>query len=213
MGKAIALQLEGEMLEFHPERALVWPAEHALLVADLHLGKAEAFQSNGIGVPNGHNEEDLIRLETLITDLGAKKVFILGDLFHARITDDLLVLFRDWSNSLQAEMHLISGNHDRYSEFQMRRFPITVHENELQLGPFRLSHEPRPEPRSFNICGHIHPQVRISGGNDTLRLPCFVVEKNQLILPSFGSFTGGFKVDFQQGRTFFAIAEGEVVEI
>lgn len=213
MGKTIVMQLEGEMLEFHPERALVWPAQNALLVADLHLGKAEAFQSKGIGVPNGHNREDLIRLETLLTDLDTNQLFILGDLFHAQISDQLLIMFRDWSKSLQVEMHLISGNHDRYSKFEMRRFPITVHKNELELGPFRLTHEPLQGNRRFNICGHIHPQVRLSGGNDTLRLPCFVLEKRQLTLPSFGSFTGGFRVRPKEGRTFYAIAEGEVVEI
>ena len=201
------------MLELHPERVIYWPAQKILLVADLHLGKAEAFQKMGVGVPSGHNAEDLVRLESLVVELGAKRVLILGDLFHAKISRDLVTTFREWADSLQAEIELVTGNHDRYVTSELKEFPLVVHDKLLKISPFRLTHEPHKGLKGYNICGHVHPQVRISAGHDSLRLPCFVMDKEQLILPSFGSFTGGFKMDFREGRTFYAVADGELVEV
>ena len=201
------------MLELHPEKVIYWPARKALLVADLHLGKAEAFQKMGVGVPSGHNVEDLVRLESLVVELGAKRVMILGDLFHAKISDHLIKTFETWADSLQAEIELVTGNHDRYVSAELNGFPLVIHDQSLTMSPFRFTHEPHKGLKGYNICGHVHPQVRISAGHDSLRLPCFVMDSEQLILPSFGSFTGGFKMDFQEGRTFYAVADGELVEV
>jgi len=213
MGRSIAIPLEGEILELHPEKVIHWAAEHALLVADLHLGKAESFQSMGVAVPNGHDTEDLVRLESLAVEMGVKRVIVLGDLFHAQISGSLLKTFREWASSIQFKIDLVTGNHDRYAESDINKLPLTIHSELLKMGPFRLTHEPARGLRGFNICGHVHPQVRLASGNDSLRLPCFVIDYEQLILPSFGSFTGGFKMDFREGRTFYAVADGKLVEV
>ena len=41
-----------EHLEFLPEKALWRPEGRELLIADLHLGKAEVFQAHGIPLPS-----------------------------------------------------------------------------------------------------------------------------------------------------------------
>ena len=46
------------------DKALYLPDEEALLVSDVHLGKAETFQSFGIPIPNQMNEENLDRLRS-----------------------------------------------------------------------------------------------------------------------------------------------------
>ena len=50
--------------------------------------------------------------------------------------------------------------------------------------------------------GHLHPACRIHGrGRDSLRLPCFVSDGRQVILPAFGEFTGGWIADAAPDRT------------
>jgi metallophosphoesterase superfamily enzyme len=45
---------------------------------------------------------------------------------------------------------------------------------------------------------------------DALRLPCFVVGPHRMILPSFGSFTGGHVVRPEAGDRIF-VTSGEAV--
>jgi metallophosphoesterase superfamily enzyme len=56
-----------------------------------------------------------------------------------------------------------------------------------------LSHEPLEQiaPGMLNICGHIHPGVRLVGkARQSIRIPCFFQTGSCLILPAFGNFTG-----------------------
>jgi hypothetical protein len=52
-------------------RALYWPARRALLIADLHLGKADVFRRAGIALPSGGTGEDLQRLQGCWTGMPA----------------------------------------------------------------------------------------------------------------------------------------------
>jgi hypothetical protein len=58
-----------------PARALVWPAEQALLVADLHLEKASWFARSGQMLPPYDSRETLDRLTALVRHTGARRVF------------------------------------------------------------------------------------------------------------------------------------------
>ena len=66
----------------------------------------------------------------------------------------------------------------------------------------------------FNICGHIHPVVKIPDGRNTsLRLPCYHLRENILTLPSFGSFTGGHVIKPNKADRFFVDHMGKVIEV
>ena len=67
-----------------PGRAAYLPATATLLVADLHLGKEATFRHRGIPVPDGAATKDLARLAMLVAQTRARRLLILGDLFHAR---------------------------------------------------------------------------------------------------------------------------------
>jgi metallophosphoesterase superfamily enzyme len=45
---------------------------------------------------------------------------------------------------------------------------------------------------------------------DALRLPCFVVGRERMILPSFGAFTGGHAIRPQAGDRIY-VSSGEAV--
>ncbi|OZA92858.1 MAG: hypothetical protein B7X59_15280 [Polaromonas sp. 39-63-203] len=53
--------------------------------------------------------------------------------------------------------------------------------------------------------------VRLSGrGRDSLRMPCFVAQAGQAVLPAFGEFTGGWMVGAEQGRRLYPVGGGVV---
>ena len=63
-------------------RALYWPREQALLVADLHLEKGSFFARHGQMIPPYDSRETLERVALAIRETGARRVITLGDNFH-----------------------------------------------------------------------------------------------------------------------------------
>ena len=64
-----------------------------------------------------------------------------------------------------------------------------------------FSHIPCTESSTFNICGHIHPAFKIRGkARQSIKLPCYYLTLNQLILPSFGQFTGSHIIDLKSNK-------------
>jgi metallophosphoesterase superfamily enzyme len=63
-------------------------------------------------------------------------------------------------------------------------------------------------PRTgYALCGHVHPGVRVFGrGDDSARLPCFVLGRRRAILPAFGRMTGLAIVHPTPDETIVAIA-------
>ena len=47
------ISLAGEAVRLLPERAIYWERERALVVADLHWGKAATFRAAGVPLPPG----------------------------------------------------------------------------------------------------------------------------------------------------------------
>ena len=78
-------------------------------------------------------------------------------------------------------------------------------------GPFVLRHQSSEvKDADFQICGHVHPCVKIGDGRDKLRLPCFALKSKLLLLPSFGELTGGYELLPQEWETFVLCLENEV---
>ena len=51
------------LLEMLPSRALFLPRTKELLISDVHLGKAEYFQQNGIPLTNNSDENNFARIK------------------------------------------------------------------------------------------------------------------------------------------------------
>ena len=91
-GKAMAIDVAGEVLHLLPDGAVWWASVRTLWLSDLHLGKAAHFRPHG--VPSG-SEPTLATLHRLRAQLQALQpagVLLLGDLFHSDIN-------REWSHS------------------------------------------------------------------------------------------------------------------
>jgi DNA ligase-associated metallophosphoesterase len=185
----------GHELALGQVRALYWPAERALLVADLHLEKASWFAARGQMLPPYDSRDTLERLADAVKVTGARRVITLGDNFHddagalrldAHCTGMLEALTRalDWV--------WITGNHD---EQLPRGFGGTILP-ELELGGVVLRHEARAGERAPELSGHYHPKLRVNVRNRHIARPCAVLGRGsggceRMILPAFGTLTGG----------------------
>jgi DNA ligase-associated metallophosphoesterase len=212
------LDLAGEPVRLLPERALFWPGACALIVADVHWGKAAAFRSAGIPIPGGATRRDLDRLEAAIGRTGARRLIVLGDLFHARagrIATRTLAHLRSWRDERESlEIQLVRGNHDRHAGDPPPDLRVNCLDAPAFLPPFALRHEPRLTDGGYTLAGHVHPGVVISGrGLFSDRLACFVVGERMAVLPAFGSFTGMGMVRPEESERVFAVADDEVVEV
>ena len=203
----ISHRIKDQQLWLSPERCIFWEEEKALILSDLHFGKTGHFRKSGIAVPPSVYREDLHRLLTQIQYFQPRKLLIVGDLFHSRENQELHP-FKKWREDLaHVEVHLIEGNHDILSKDWYTQAGITVHTDELQIGPFGFIHDITESGCSaYCFSGHIHPGVWISGlGRQGLRFPCFYFGESYAVLPAFGRFTGCVAIDPAPNANVFAI--------
>jgi len=207
-GAQARLAWQGEELLLLGERAIWDPDRRTLLVADLHLGKAETFQAHGIPVPSDGDLETLNALIALAVRWQPEEIVVLGDLIHSRLglTSELRQKLDALPTLLGCPLRLIGGNHDRGSWIAgLRQDPPVA------LGPWWLSHEPDPRAGRLNLCGHLHPVALLGRNGDRLRLSCFSYcpRSERLALPAFGALTGGMPLPAHERQ--WLVAEGTVL--
>lgn len=212
--RACTVVWAGETLTLLPERALWWPARRTLLLADLHIGKAASFRAWGQPVPAGTTQRNLARLDDLIAQHAPEQLVLLGDFLHAAAarTPQVLGALADWrARHAGLAITLVRGNHDDRAGDPPDALGIAVVDEPHLVGPFACCHHPQTHATHFVLAGHLHPVCRLHGpGRDRLRLPCFVAEPGQALLPAFGEFTGGWRVDAAPGRRLYAVGDGGV---
>jgi uncharacterized protein len=214
----VLLDIAGEDVRLLPERALFWPRACSLVVADVHWGKAATFRAAGIPIPGGTTTEDLARLDRAIQRTGARRLVVLGDLFHARpgrVAARTLATLRQWRQRTSGvEIQLVRGNHDRHAGDPPADLRINCLNAPAFVPPFVLRHQPEPSPEGYTLAGHVHPALVVSGpALQRERLPCFLVQPRVMLLPAFGSFTGSAAVNPEACDRAFVVADGEVLAV
>jgi DNA ligase-associated metallophosphoesterase len=216
---SIEIEHGGALLHLLPERAIWWSALGTLIVADVHLGKGTAFRAMGVPVPTGSSAKDLQRLTALIHTTDAQRLIVLGDLIHARRSHqpELDAALADWrAQHSSLNIVLVRGNHDRSAGRLSERLAIEEVDAPLREGGLLLQHEPTPTVlNEALLAGHVHPVVALRDfDRSRVTLPCFVFDRDGVgVLPSFGSFTGGARVERFAGRRCFACAGSRLVEV
>jgi len=171
--------------------ALWWPEQRMLVVSDLHLGKSErTARRDGTLLPPYETRDALYRLEAAIDQTSAGTVICLGDSFDdirasQSLTDDDAL----WITRLQAGRRWVwvEGNHDPAPP----AFGGT-HLAELPAPPLILRHIARPGTCG-EVSGHYHPKASVSVHGRTITRPCFLIDSERVILPAFGTYTGGLR--------------------
>lgn len=218
MSEVAILEVLGETLLLHPERAVIWQSHRTIIVADTHFGKSAIFGQHGVATPAGSDDQDRQRLTRLVIESEAHQLIVLGDFVHSPLAVDSQEArdLEEWSSSLRpAVVQVIVGNHDRGIAKVCCPSVQWLEEDKIEL-PFRFTHDAakivRSDKKLFTLSGHIHPVVRLKGLRKTpLRVPVFWKHSGGLILPSFGVFTGGFIVTPAYGDQIFAVSPDRVV--
>ncbi|MDF1586790.1 ligase-associated DNA damage response endonuclease PdeM [Rhodospirillales bacterium YIM 152171] len=183
------IRVRGVRLVLEPCGAVWWPERRALLVADLHFEKGSAYARRGALLPPWDTAATLARLEAAVERRAPKLVVSLGDAFHdrhgpaslmdgARTRLAALARGRDWL--------WLSGNHDPLPPRDLGGEAAAA----LELDGLHLRHAPGPDVAG-EIAGHLHPKARLATSRVRVVRPCFAGDGNRLLLPAFGSFTGG----------------------
>jgi DNA ligase-associated metallophosphoesterase len=204
----------GQELTLLPEKAVFIEKSQILLLSDLHLGKASHFRKAGIPVPAAVNRTNLDNLAYLLIRHKPSRVFFIGDLFHSHFNQEWESFGQLMEGFPETSFELISGNHDILSTVQYERVRLKCYPN-LELFPeFFLIHEPDPAQKGFQICGHLHPSVKLTGkGRQSVTLPCFWFSNQVGVLPAFGAFTGRSIIRPSKTDRVFVIVEEKVTEV
>ena len=168
-----------------------------MLVADLHLEKASWFARLGQFLPPYDSHATLTALAAEVERTGARRLYCLGDSFHDRFgCERLPANARELLTGLTARLDWtwIVGNHDPgFADHCGGRI-----EDEVERGGIILRHEAgrgevgRRFPATFTqSCG-----VHLRGRQVSRR--CFVTSATKIIMPAFGSLTGGLDAHHPQ---------------
>jgi len=208
--------LAGESVVLHASRALEWPRERTLFVADVHLGKAAAFRAAGVPLPRGSTSTDLRRLDELIAQTSAQHLVVLGDLLHARAgrVAALTRAFVAWrTHHPNVDVVLVRGNHDAHAGDPPAEWRVRCIDAPHPLPPFLACHQIEKPRSGYALCGHLHPAMRIEAGGESERLACFVLGPSHAILPAFGRFTGMADITPSPDERIVAIAGDALFEL
>lgn len=187
---------------------LYWPKQNTLVVSDLHFEKASFLNTNGNSLPELDTLDTLERLADCLNVYRPNKLICLGDSFHdhnawSRFPEHLKQKLLGLIDSVE-QWIWIQGNHDPEipSELPGEKF------SEYRVGDIGFCHHPATS--DVNICdtrtsedntvsanlifGHFHPKYKTSHAGQTLSGKCFLQGSKFIVMPSFGSFTGGLWV-------------------
>ncbi|AZA57462.1 ligase-associated DNA damage response endonuclease PdeM [Chryseobacterium shandongense] len=207
------IKIRQETFTLTNQRALFWEEQKALILSDLHIGKTAHFRKNGIALANQIMKNDLERLSILIEYFKPEKFMVVGDLLHAGDNSDVDE-FCVWRNQYSdLEFHLIEGNHDRISKKLESKLCLNFKSELLEINDFMLIHDFEKKHPKFQITGHIHPGFVINSAVKKIKLPCFVVTENQILLPAFSEFTGLDTKNLPKKGKFYVFTDAEIYEI
>ncbi len=186
----VPFSFAGETFFATADGALFWPAQKAILVADLHLEKASWFARFGQFLPPYDSHATLSELTAVVERTGASRLYCLGDSFHDRFGCDRLPtnareLLKDLTQRL--DWTWIVGNHDPgFADHCGGALADEIEVAGIVLRHEAVRDEPRPE-----MSGHYHPKLRLQLKGRRVSRRCFVISRTKMILPAFGSLTGG----------------------
>ena len=210
---SITIRWSNTSIELFPSKSVFIKETDELLISDIHLGKGEFYQANGIPLTNNQDNSNFARIIELVEKIKPKKLIILGDLFHSKfsISNELQNKVESLSKILKIHIELIEGNHDRGCKIKN----MNCYKTKTSLN-LLFSHEPidNKEKNILNICGHYHPKVYIKNMNTKVSFKCFALDENKNILyvPAFGDLTGGYlcKSEFKK---WAIVSENSILEI
>lgn len=203
-----------DSLVLDPRKAVWFPRDRTLAVADLHLGYSWIHRTAGNLLPVGISDDTAARLVHLVEEYRPMRLVVLGDIVHRAAPIPALV--EALSGLLKAVekwclVTLLAGNHDaalggllarcQWRGELMREWYgcdfILMHGDADADASKRLACAKRDGRRI--VIGHEHPAIRLGDGVATsAKCPCFLLGDALVILPAFSSWAAG--TDFRKGE-------------
>jgi metallophosphoesterase superfamily enzyme len=183
------LTICGKMLIADQSGALFWPAQRALIVADLDLGGDTAAPMPAGMRPQNDVSASLIGLAQVMDRYEPETVLVLGGNWEKGQEPDRL---RRKDLKILAMMQedrrwvWISGR-ARESGLPVPGGEVA---GELTMDTLVFRQSPRPAPCTHEIAGSLRPEACVSIHGTLLRRPCFVGNGLRLLLPAFGARGG-----------------------
>jgi hypothetical protein len=188
MNAAFSFTLNGTHCLALPSGALLVPSEDLLCVSDLHLAKSERWaRRRGLMLPPYETRATLDRLARDIAVAKPATVVALGDSFDDLAAAEALELEDCATLSALQEGRRwvwIEGNHDAGCHAHGGEGCT-----EFQAAALTFRHIALAEARPGEVSGHYHPKLGLPGWGE--RRPCFLLDSRRLILPAYGTYTGG----------------------
>lgn len=174
------------------ERTLFHVHTGALIISDLHIGKATHFSKNHAQLPNDIEIAELVRLGALLKKYNPTQLILLGDIFHSSFNSAWNNFSKLLKESPIQRKILVKGNHDilDFDLYEKAELEIVdLYENETGI---QFVHDAADASLAVPIIsGHIHPGVVLKGkARQMAMLPCFHIQPQHLLMPAFGKLTG-----------------------
>ena len=208
MTSSLEVAFAGQRLVLDAELALWWPAQSLLVVSDLHLEKATFLAQFGSAVAPYDTADTLERLAGLVARYRPRTLLLLGDTFHdrhawQRLEDAARAKLLAICASVE-QCCFVEGNHD----LGIAADPSLCLVGDFVRGGIQFSHEPASSPLP-QVIGHFHPKLHTSLRGHRLTGKCFAINERLLIMPAFGSFTGGLEMSHE---VFGQLANGSAFQ-
>lgn len=174
---------------------LYWAEHGMLVVSDLHLEKSTFLAQFGSAVAPYDSHDTLERLKALVARYRPRSLILLGDTFHdrkawLRLEDRTRGGLLDLCSGVE-HCCFVEGNHDVGATLD----PGLCFADDFVRDGVLFSHEPSATSLLPQVIGHFHPKLRTSFHGQKLVGKCFAVNGRMLIMPAFGSFTGGLDIE------------------
>jgi hypothetical protein len=182
------IKFGGHVFEPQSCGALYWRDENILIVSDLHFEKSSFFAKKGIFLPPYDSLETLGKLKAVSDRLNRPAILFLGDVFHDgdglnRLSGQSQDLFSDILS--HHNIIWVDGNHDRGNAPDNIESLDTIVINGILFTHIATSTD------DYEISGHYHPCTSFSHKGHKVRRACYIYNDTKLIMPAYGSITGG----------------------
>ncbi len=193
-----------------PECVAVHLPSHTAVVADLHLGYAEARRRRGEAVPGESVAEQLIPLHRVLERFHLARLVIAGDFLEDSRCHEARREFRSWLLQRRMEwIAVVPGNHDaKGTDLHKTECGWQTHPEGVRLGEWHVVHGDGAVPAGATIHGHEHPCVRWSPKSRAIRPrgehdriassliegPCYLAGPQRLILPAYSAEAAGVNI-------------------
>ncbi|WP_210530188.1 ligase-associated DNA damage response endonuclease PdeM [Rubellimicrobium arenae] len=200
-GMSYSFALNGTHCLALPSGALFVPSENLLCVSDLHMAKSERVaRRRGLMLPPYETRATLDRLAQDIEAAKPTCVVALGDSFDDLAASEALdpedrarlIALQDGRRWVWIEGNHDAGPNDHGGEGC----------HSLSAGGLTFRHIADAASEPGEVSGHYHPKYGLPGFAERRR--CFVVDGRRLILPAYGTYTGGLDAREPVLRHLFA---------